>query len=241
MCPEAFHRGVTDFRRADLLRQHRAELCRRLPKEARPRSIGVQPPDEEQHVQHEEANASGHEDRRAQSTSRHRRDETRDLLRRELEALREGRGFDRGDQHGSEAAEDRQETEEKRESDADHPFPWLRADLTEAVQHVGVLLCVQDIVAVVEAGLREHRLLGRRLLQQLLPACLPVDLLRPDLRTQRLVLPKLILVLRLRDLALDVSDLADQLRVGLRRLRHPLRLQRAALLPEKLQRPGGVE
>ena len=241
VCPEALHRGITDLRCADLLRQHRAELCRRLPKEARPRSIGVQPPDEEQHAQHEEANASGHEDRRAQATSRHRRDEARHLLRREIEARSEGRGFDRRDQYCRDATEDRQEAEEKREADADRPFPWLCTDLTEAVQRVGVLLRFLDIVGAVEVGLGEHRLLGRRLLQQLLPARLPVDLLCPYLRTQRLELPKLVLVLRLRDFALDVPDLADQLRVGLRRLRHPLRLQRAPLLSEQLQCPGGVE
>ena len=50
MRSEALHRGIMDVRRADLLRQHRTELCRCLPKEARPRSIGVQPPDEEQHA-----------------------------------------------------------------------------------------------------------------------------------------------------------------------------------------------
>ena len=181
VCPEALHRVIADLRRADLLRQHRAELCRRLPKEARPRSIGVQPPDEEQHAQHEQANASGHEDRRAQATSRHRRDEARHLLRREIKALREGRRFDRGDQYRRDAAENRQEAEEKREGDANRPFTRLRTNLTEAVQRVGVLLCFLDIVGAVEAGLREHRLLGRRLLQQLLPACLPIDLLCPDL------------------------------------------------------------
>ena len=179
--PEALHRGIADLRRADLLRQHRAELCRRLPKEARPRSIGVQPPDEEQHAQHEQANASGHEDRRVQAISRHRRDEARHLLRREIKALREGRGFDRRDQYRRDAAENRQEAEEKREADANRPFTRLRTNLTEAVQRVGVLLRFLDIVGAVEAGLREHRLLGRRFLQQLLPARLPVDLLCPYL------------------------------------------------------------